>query len=473
MAKKAKEKSKQLSYAEMAKKAEGELTFFARTVCTLKPPPNAPNKRIPNTNEKYSFFVDLTSTDATEEEVANCMPANGIQGVKYRPDLRVVEFVCANEETAKVGAQKLYQPEGKKAFSGIYPRHKVNKMLLVKLANVPFGAEATLAEQLKGLWNQYGEVVDIAPHKVPGKPWITQRWDLLLKLQDNEKKLNAPVVFELEGHNQKILATWAGARKSCLRCLTEGHSTSRCPSVKSSPEILKKVGGLANPLQKIGEDTQSKKGKGRADLPPATTAPSATIATAATNTATVASTSATQATSATVAVPSATFNFVLPAGLESGDLSHASSAAPTGLIAVPMEGVVNRSSTPPSVLTVEDPDTPRRADNKKKRMAKNIKPFRVTEEDVDFKMAELNLCGICWRTGHLWGDCTDRKEGEVLSSRDIAAHPQFLLVARQWQRETEKRNKMETTAVIARVEVVRHCSKCENDKHYTDECPYE
>src|SRR6185503_20544236 len=124
MARKAKEKGKTATYAEMAKKTAEKPTFFASLECSLALPPGMPNKRIPNTNEKHSFFVDLTSTDATEEEIANVMPAFGIIGIKYRPDLKVVEFVCENEETAKQGAKARYDIEGRKSFRGILPRHK-------------------------------------------------------------------------------------------------------------------------------------------------------------------------------------------------------------------------------------------------------------------------------------------------------------------------------------------------------------
>ena len=71
MASTAKKKPKKVaSYAEVAKTAVGKKSFFDSAVCNLTLPPNVPHKRIPNTNEAFSFFVDLNSTNATEEEVA-------------------------------------------------------------------------------------------------------------------------------------------------------------------------------------------------------------------------------------------------------------------------------------------------------------------------------------------------------------------------------------------------------------------
>src|SRR6185436_5505532 len=113
MARKAKDKGKTATYADMAKKTAEKPSFFANLECSLTLPPGMPNKRIPNTNEKHSFFVDLLAADVTEEEVANAVTFPGVIGFKYRPDLKVVEFVCEDEDTARTGGILTYEINGK------------------------------------------------------------------------------------------------------------------------------------------------------------------------------------------------------------------------------------------------------------------------------------------------------------------------------------------------------------------------
>src|SRR6185312_7126478 len=127
---------------EKAKKA-AKKPFFEATECLLKAPLSLPTKQIPNTNEKLSFFINLDSTDATQEEIADVMPL-GIVGVKPRLDLKVVEFVCADEDTVRKATTTPFQVKDRKPFYGILPRHLSSKVQLVKLANVPINSEETL-----------------------------------------------------------------------------------------------------------------------------------------------------------------------------------------------------------------------------------------------------------------------------------------------------------------------------------------
>ena len=117
---------KVLSYAEITKKTVEKKSFFESAVCNIALPANAPHKHIPNTNEKFSFFVDLSSTNATEEEVANALPTKDIIGVNVRSDLRVVECICKDEEAFEEAIARTYDVKGKKSFVAIIPRHKVN-----------------------------------------------------------------------------------------------------------------------------------------------------------------------------------------------------------------------------------------------------------------------------------------------------------------------------------------------------------
>ena len=207
MASTAKKKPKKLvSYAEAAKTAVGKKSFFDSAVCDLQLPPNVPHKRIPNTNEAFSFFIDLNSTNATEEEVAKAINIKGILGANVRSDLKVVEFVCRDEDVFEAALGTAFRVPGKKPFVAIVPRHKCNKYVLVKLSNVPIMEEEGLKAKLEEQWSQFGRVVGIAPYKFPGKEWLTKRWDLVIQLKPQEKKLAAPTVFTI-GDN-KVIASW-------------------------------------------------------------------------------------------------------------------------------------------------------------------------------------------------------------------------------------------------------------------------
>jgi hypothetical protein len=248
-----------VSYAGVVKGKGVKTSFFATTVCDIKVPRNVPNKRIPNTNEKHSFFVDLLNINATEEEIAKAITLEGILGVKYRADLTVVEFICADENVQKKALGMEFEVKGKAKFVAIAPRHLLQRTILVKIANMDFGVEAELKESLVKYWSQYGEVVDAAPHKHPGKTWLTQRWDILLTIPEAEKKLRAPVIFKLAESERSLLATWSGAAKSCIKCLAAGHATSNCRG--KNP----KLGERPNPEKKDLQRAQAEKGKGKVD----------------------------------------------------------------------------------------------------------------------------------------------------------------------------------------------------------------
>src|SRR5438128_9671452 len=163
----------------------------------------------------------------------------------------------------------------------------MNKTVLVRIANALFGTQETLTKLLTAHWTQYGKVLGIAPYQFPGKPWLTKRWDILIMLNDGEKNLNAPPTFLLQGFQEMVVCSWPGSQKACLHCKISGHSTSSCATFNKSKKF-EKVGALANPLQKIGGDTQDKNSSAggiqtsRSGTAPATTsatpASSATVA---------------------------------------------------------------------------------------------------------------------------------------------------------------------------------------------------
>src|SRR5438128_3767238 len=310
--------NKQRSYVAAVKAEEEKSNFAALAVCRLKQPPNLPHKRIPNTKELFSFFIDKDSTDATEAEMLDAISIDGISGTIIRDELREVEFVCESEDVVDTALATTFNVPDKKLFVAIMPRHRANCLVLIKVANVPFGKEEELGKALGTYWTQYGKVLDLAPYKFPGKPWLLKRWDILLQLNDGETTLKAPPVFLLEGYTDSLVSSWPHSPKACLHCKIAGHSTSSCPV--TNPEI-KKVGALANPHQKI---TAAGKTKNRtAKATQGTTSATATSATPAMVAQPILAVSATeQATPATL--PEVEFTVNLP-------VTPLTAAASTGL----------------------------------------------------------------------------------------------------------------------------------------------
>src|SRR5438128_7307149 len=308
----AKKRKKLKSYASAVRGVEEKNDFFTLAKCNLKQPEHMPNGRIPNTTEAHSFFVDLKSTNATNTEVLNAINTAGIVGANVRDDLWVIEFVCKDDASVELAMNTTFTVEGKTPFVAIYPRHKTNKTVLIKIANMLFGQEDKLRVALANHWSTLGKVIDVQPYMFPGRPWLTKRWDLLLQLPDGMKDLKAPPVFNLFGYPDTLISSWNGSKKACLHCKSAGHSSSSCP-VKFPKN--QKVGALANPHQKIGRVGQDKNSS--AEVAHASTSGSAHVTPPATlaTPATVEPTPATLATSATVAslVPSVAFTAVPPA----------------------------------------------------------------------------------------------------------------------------------------------------------------
>src|SRR5207244_9959505 len=118
--------SKQAQERSFADAAKGKtISAFAKTTCTLKPPPAYPTKRIPATKQQHSFFLDLKSTDATDAEILTVIDneMTKIKGMKYRHDLLVVEviFSCHTDRYAQVCE---YSIPKKKSIIPITSRHE-------------------------------------------------------------------------------------------------------------------------------------------------------------------------------------------------------------------------------------------------------------------------------------------------------------------------------------------------------------
>jgi hypothetical protein len=418
---------KVVSYAKIAKKAT-EKPFFEATECSLKTPPHLPSRQIPNTNEKFSFFINLDNTDATQEEIANVIP-NGVVGVIPRPDLRVIEFVCENEDTVRAATTNPFQVKDRKPFHGILPRHLCSKVLLVKLANVPISDEKTLKQAIDTYWGKLGTVVDIAPHKFPGKPWLTKRWDLLLELPEGEKKLKTAPVLKLDGFEDTVLATWSGAPKACLRCLIAGHSTSLCP--QKNP----KVGASATPRQTISKEGQTQKSKEKGPevfkatpenlkVPARRIAVPATLAVQATVASTSASGATTELSTATGRLQPATGSNIGRPALQPAE-SQTAQRQP-----------IFRSVTPPSLMEIEEQTTPKKGN---KRMAKDEGSWYPSVEEIRHYMDTNKICERCEDAGHTYAECPNFDPLEYFDLEIAVRSPWFTPYLERWQKGRKRR----------------------------------
>ena len=448
------------TYASAVAGVTEKSIFSSLAKCQLKHPRNMPNVRIPNTTEKHSFFIDLKSTDAKEEEVLAAITLDGIVGAHSRDDLWVVELICENDAVVEAAMNTVFTIEGKKPVEAIMPRHKTNRLSLIKIANVPFGNKQELTEKLSTYWTQYGTVIDAAPYMFPGKPWLTKRWDVLLMLNEGTKKLDAPPVFKIDGYEDMLVCSWVGAKKACLRCKSAGHSTSKCSAGKPKNQ---KVGELANPLQKIdGVGQTQKRQKKGSDVSPGNTEKTVASSSASAS----ATQSATQASSATVAMqitaPSGDFTVAMPLATPA-PTDTASVAAPTQSSA--SAGLTEtwlRSKTPePTLQTLPDPDTPRKGN---KRMSKGDE-WNPTAEDI-IRYTNLNrFCRKCGRD-HVTSQCTIKAQGPA--PLVMLQAPAFMPLLERWASGRRKKGMHWRPDEGA---LIRICDHCDEIGHTIMECP--
>ena len=511
---------KKKSYASAVVGIEEKNDFFTLAVCNLRRPPGQPNGRIPNTTETNSFFVDLKSTDASNEEVLNAINTAGIVGANVRDDLWVIEFVCKDEAAVKTAMKTPFTVEGKKPFEAILPRHKANKYVLIKMANVPFGQKEELRKAISKYWSTYGKVIDVKPYQFPGRPWLTKRWDLLLELSEGVKKLNASPVFKIDGYTDTLICTWNGAKKACLRCLVAGHSTSLCPVQNPKNQ---KAGESANPLQKIDGSAQGQKRKEKgANVSPAiseeqraessTAALATTSATLATPTTSATADMEIEATAAQAYTPTPTIPegvVITHSGVPLRDLDFMTDTPDTrefitnvahlnkeGLTreeyfaarphdvcqilldvydsigSAHFDSIAEQSTTLPvfQQTVLNDPDTPRKG---KKRGAKED-IWTPSLKQLRDKLLQLRLCVGCWGKGHVITNCDKGKRGTLNGKNmgQVLRHPKFKPILAAWSHQRRQEG-MPWALDDVEVDVVipPYCTKCHADGHLAFECP--
>jgi hypothetical protein len=448
--------------------------------------------------------------------VLNAINIAGIVGANVRDDLWVIEFVCKDEATVDIALNNPFTVEGKTPVEAILPRHKANKLILIKIANVPFGQKEDLQQAIAKHWSTYGKVLDVQPYQFPGRPWLTKRWDVLLQLNEGEKKLNASPVFNIDGYTDTLISTWNGAKKACLRCLSAGHSTSKCTI--NNPKI-RKVGESANPLQKIdgGVRSQKRKETGSKVSPGKPEA-----STSATTSATTPTTTATSTTSASTdmeveAIVAQKPDAPTPSTSEqvgvdtyvgnpdcSTDNAHARHLI-SGIASMNYRGFdtyeeymrarpvdvhqslvdlyanlgsehYSQSSTsfagqrtPPTFEQQEivDPDTPRKG---RKRQAKED-IWTPTLAQVREKLLQLKLCCGCWTKGHVVTNCNRNKRGSLTEKNlgSVLRHPKFKPLLAAWSHARQQQGmiwKLDDSEVV----IVPACTKCHKEGHIAPDC---
>ena len=460
----AKKRKKPKSYASAVRGVEEKNDFFTLAVCKLKHLKNMPNGHIPNTTEANSFFVDLKSTDATNEEVLNAINTAGIIGANVRDDLWVIEFVCKNEEAVQKAMETVFTVEGKTPFVAITPRHKTNKTLLIKIANMPFGQENELREALVNYWSTLGKVIDAQPYQFPGRPWLTKRWDLLLQLPDGCKELKAPPVFTLHGYTDSIVSSWNGSKKACLHCKIAGHSSTSCPAKKPENQ---KVGASPNPPQMIGRVGQDRKGKNKESE---VSSGSAEKLPASEMTPKIGTKSAAVAVPATVAqqiqAPSSGFTL---------EVSPPPTAAETSTVPTPSSAsagsekerflVMPRTTTPPPIPYIPDSESPRKG---RKHGLKE--DWVLKSRSIYDYLVQQKICIACYEKGHTADYCTSGLEIQAMSK--VLRNPLFRRFLQPWMMGRKKRGlpwRLDHDEVFGGH--VDYCDHCQQLGHSDEDCP--
>jgi len=203
--------------AEQPKIAPTEKKLFAHTECIVSLAQYLPSKKTPTPSGKYPVFFDLSQTKATHEEIAVSLPP-GILGVHWHADMDILEVDVQTEEEQKDLLSKPLQIENHLALPPIPSTAEFSRSLfgtpstadlphfvLVKLANVPIASAVTLETVLHRHWESFGKVREIAPHRIPGRPWLTRCWDLVIEI-DPAATSSPPTIFKVFG--TKVLAWW-------------------------------------------------------------------------------------------------------------------------------------------------------------------------------------------------------------------------------------------------------------------------
>ena len=160
---------------------------------------------LPPVSSRHSAFVPLPSTYKQDwaGDIVSSLPLSAL-GFVPRADIYLLE-VCF----AAVEAQQdfIANPFVCKHFTAhpLPPTGTPPTFIPIKLVNIPVLSLVALEQAICSFWSSHGEVVALAPHKYKDTPFISNCWDLVLKLSGG-KTLSATPFFDLCGF--KVMASW-------------------------------------------------------------------------------------------------------------------------------------------------------------------------------------------------------------------------------------------------------------------------
>jgi hypothetical protein len=200
---------------------------FLETECAVNLEQYITPKRLPPSSSRHSAFIPLPSgyTHGWAMDIISNLPSATV-GVVPRADIALLEVCFATEEAQQDFLSTKFSCKHFDACP-VPPVGTSSQYVPVKLVNVPLLSVVVIEQQLRSLWCQYGEVVAIAPHTYKGTPLLSNRWDMVVKLNKAGTPLSGTPFFDLLGF--KVMASWPGSDKACPRCKAVGHDSQSCP----------------------------------------------------------------------------------------------------------------------------------------------------------------------------------------------------------------------------------------------------
>src|SRR5438128_760476 len=235
------------TFAQAAATAVPALSPFAQTECVVSLEKHLPKVKLPRPAGLHPVFYDLRSTTASEEAIIDVLPDN-LLGCVFRSDIHLVEADCISAEAQEHLLANPIDIPDHSPLTPLPPQVDLPNYTLVKLSNVPVRSVAVMEVLLRKQFAEHGEIVEIGPHWIANRQWITRHWDLVIKLP-SDRHLEAPTLFEV--FREKVHAWWIRSPKTCLTCKAIGHLSSSplCPrhhNKKTTP-ITHPAAGTADP----------------------------------------------------------------------------------------------------------------------------------------------------------------------------------------------------------------------------------
>src|SRR5438128_4869592 len=185
-----------LSYSQAAAStAATSISPFARTECAVSLEKHLPTLRLPRPAGQYPVFFDLRSTPASQDAILDALP-HSLLGCVFCEDRHLVELDCTSIDEQTTLLQSPLTIPGHSPLTPLPPQTDLPHYTLVKLSNVPVHPVAALEVLLCNQFKTHGEVIEIDPHRIANRQWITRRWDLVIKTPASES-LEAPTLFKL------------------------------------------------------------------------------------------------------------------------------------------------------------------------------------------------------------------------------------------------------------------------------------